>query len=91
RLRLERFLSRRDQRRAVQGARNPARLVGSPAEVVERHEPIRFLPLAILLALLLSVQAAWIVDKRDPSVHSPGELESLGVPVLGVIPHLRRA
>ena len=89
-LRLVRALSRRDLRRAQQGARSPARLVRAPAEVVERHEPIRLLPLAILAALGASLLAAWVLDQRDPSLHEPSELESLGVPVLGVIPHLRR-
>lgn len=87
--RLQGLLKRRDQRRAQQSARGPARLVRAPAEVVERHEPIRTLPLAILGALLLSLLAAWGIDRRDPSIREPEELEPFGVPVLGVIPHLR--
>lgn len=90
-LRLQRALSRREQRRAQQGARSPARLVASPAEIVERHEPFRFSLLAILASFALALLTAWAVDQRDPSVHEPDELESLDVPVLGVIPHIRRS
>lgn len=47
------------------------------------------LPLRLLLALAAGVALAFVLDYLDESVREQSEVESLGVPVLGVIPRHR--
>lgn len=54
-----------------------------------RPQPRRDLILAVLLGLGCAVAAAFLGDYLDTSVGRPGDIRSLGLPVLGVIPETR--
>ncbi|MBX3471791.1 MAG: hypothetical protein KF878_33460 [Planctomycetes bacterium] len=53
------------------------------------RSPWAHLPALLLLALLLPAAAGVLLEARDRSVGGPDDLEGLGAPLLGVIPHLR--
>lgn len=48
------------------------------------------LPIRVTLAAIAGVALAFLIDYLDDSVRSARELEQLGVPVLGEIPHMGR-
>lgn len=66
----------------------PLRLLEPPAVHAERS-PWAHLPALLLLALVLPAAGGVLLEARDRSVGGPDDLEGLGAPLLGVIPHLR--
>lgn len=73
---------------AVGSIAAPLRLLEPPAVHAERS-PWAHLPALLLLSLLLPAAAGVLLEARDRSVGGPDDLEGLGAPLLGVIPHLR--
>ncbi|MCO5169468.1 MAG: hypothetical protein M9894_24255 [Planctomycetes bacterium] len=69
-------------------AGSPLRLL-EPAAVHAERSPWRHLPAVALLALLLPALGGVLLEARDRSVAGPDDLDGLGAPLLGVIPHLR--
>ncbi|MCA9990049.1 MAG: hypothetical protein KDE29_03500, partial [Anaerolineales bacterium] len=72
-------------------------LGGTPAVLVQLDEPVvgqipnglrsqLDLPLRLLLAVAAGVGLAFLVDYLDPTVRGRGELEKMGLPLLGEIP-----
>jgi hypothetical protein len=65
-------------------------LIVEQARVIHASTPWRFFLPLTLVAGLLALLAAYLVELQDRSFHSPGEVtRRASLPVLGVIPHLR--
>ena len=64
-----------------------------PPVVTQIPESLRLrldLPIRLILALVVGVFLAFLVDYLDDTLRDPGEVEQLGLPVLGTIPPLKR-
>lgn len=92
--RLERLAQDQERRLAeLEGQQAEA----PPLELVAVEEPVRVSLAwvgwrgAVALCLLLAGAVGWAVDANDDSYRLPEEVVELGVPVLGVIPHLKSA
>ncbi|MGD8867623.1 MAG: polysaccharide biosynthesis tyrosine autokinase [Gemmatimonadales bacterium] len=64
---------------------NPAAASLTP---VNGRESQRLILLALLASLALGLGAAFVLDRLDPRVKSPDELGSLGLRILGTLPHI---
>lgn len=85
---------RADEVASASPAQRPAQ--ASPPLVVIRgagvhaaRSPWQHLPLWALASLLLPLFGGLLLEVRDRSVRGVEDLEGLGAPVLGVVPHLR--
>lgn len=66
-------------------------LLGESARVVSSSRPGSALPWTVLASLVLALIVAWAVERHDGSFHQSDDLRrTLDLPVLGVIPHLRK-
>lgn len=78
---------------AVQAAASPIPatplVVLQPAGILAERSPSRHLGRLLAAALLLPLLGGVLLEVRDRSVRGVEDVEDLGVPVLGVVPHLR--
>ena len=74
--------------RRAQPAARP-HLQASPARLVQAWRPSEYILHGIGLAAFLALLLGWSLDWRDPAIHEIEDVAGFGVPVLGVIPHLK--
>ena len=64
-------------------------LQASPARLLSAWRPSDYLIPGLCFAALSALLLAWWIDWRDPAIHEIEGVAGFGVPVLGVIPHLK--
>ena len=79
--------------RALRAAQNRNAVIVQPAAVPDSPaspKPLRNTALAFVLATLLGVGAAFLIERLDPRIRRPEELRSLtALPVLAFVPRVR--
>jgi uncharacterized protein involved in exopolysaccharide biosynthesis len=86
------YVSKREQERASDALdrtriENVAIAVPPAIPVLPTHGPLFIVAIALALAVLISLPAAYIIDYFDPSFHTPAQvIDMLGVPVVVAVP-----
>lgn len=83
---------RHEEALLAEASKTPDVRVFSPAtatlEPVNAKDKPRLMLMAFLASLGLGVGLAVLIDRMDPRVKSPDELERLGLRILGTVPHV---